>query len=123
MKYCAVLFLVALTACSSGPELPVLGFVQPFTLTAQTGREFRSADSLHGRVWVAAIWSYRHSIWGSKSGDNSPETCGQLVLASSDDDGLTWRAEMANDWDADLFLSIHANSAAPPHLRILPIIC
>lgn len=36
------------------------------------------------------IWSYRHSIWGSKSGGNSPETCGQLVLASSDDDGLTW---------------------------------
>lgn len=41
-------------------------------------------------MWVAAIWSYRHSIWGSKSGGNSPETCGQLVLASSDDDGLTW---------------------------------
>ena len=47
-------------------------------------------DEKNGRVWVAAIWSYRHSIWGSKSGDNSPETCGQLVLASSDDDGLTW---------------------------------
>ncbi|MFR6354038.1 BNR-repeat neuraminidase N-terminal domain-containing protein [Akkermansia sp.] len=47
-------------------------------------------DEKNGRGWVAAIWSYRHSIWGSKSGDNSPETCGQLVLASSDDDGLTW---------------------------------
>lgn len=47
-------------------------------------------DEKNGRVWVAAIWSYRHSIWGSKSGDNSPEVCGQLVLAYSDDDGLTW---------------------------------
>ena len=31
-----------------------------------------------------------------------------------DDDGLIWRAELANDWGADLFLSIHANSAANP---------
>ncbi|MFR4417836.1 MAG: exo-alpha-sialidase, partial [Akkermansia sp.] len=47
-------------------------------------------DEKTGRIWVAAIWSHRHSIWGSKSGDNSPEVCGQLVLAYSDDDGLTW---------------------------------
>ena len=47
-------------------------------------------DEKTGRIWVAAIWSHRHSIWGSKSGDNSPEACGQLVLAYSDDDGLTW---------------------------------
>lgn len=31
-----------------------------------------------------------------------------------DDDGLRWRAELANDWGADLFLSLHANSAANP---------
>lgn len=47
-------------------------------------------DEKTGRVWVAALWSHRHSIWGSKSGDNSPEVCGQLVLAYSDDDGRTW---------------------------------
>ena len=47
-------------------------------------------DEKTGRIWVAAIWSHKHSIWGSKSGDNSPEACGQLVLAYSDDDGLTW---------------------------------
>ena len=47
-------------------------------------------DEKTGRIWVAAIWSHRHSIRGSKSGDNSPEACGQLVLAYSDDDGLTW---------------------------------
>ncbi|WP_300777363.1 sialidase family protein, partial [uncultured Akkermansia sp.] len=28
-------------------------------------------DEKTGRIWVAAIWSHRHSIWGSKSGDNS----------------------------------------------------
>lgn len=47
-------------------------------------------DEKTGRIWVAAIWSHRHSIWGSKSGNNSPEVCGQLVLAYSDDDGLSW---------------------------------
>lgn len=47
-------------------------------------------DEKTGRVWVAALWSHKHSIWGSKSGDNSPEACGQLVLACSDDDGRTW---------------------------------
>ena len=31
-----------------------------------------------------------------------------------DDDGLRWRAELANEWGADLFLSIHANSFADP---------
>ena len=31
-----------------------------------------------------------------------------------DDDSLRWRAELANDWGADLFLSIHANSFADP---------
>lgn len=47
-------------------------------------------DETTGRLWIAAIWSHRASIWGSKSGDNSPEACGQLVLAYSDDDGQTW---------------------------------
>lgn len=47
-------------------------------------------DEKTGRIWVAAIWSHKHSIWGSKSGDNSPDVCGQLVLTYSDDDGKTW---------------------------------
>lgn len=51
-------------------------------------------DEKTGRIWVAAIWSYRHSIWGSKSGDNSPEACGQLVLTYSDDDGKTWAKQI-----------------------------
>lgn len=47
-------------------------------------------DEATGRLWIAALWSHRASIGGSKSGDNSPEACGQLVLAYSDDDGQTW---------------------------------
>ena len=34
--------------------------------------------------------------------------------ADIEDDGLRWRAELANDWGADLFLSLHANSFADP---------
>lgn len=47
-------------------------------------------DDKTGRIWVAAIWSHKYSIFGSRTGDNSPDVCGQLVLAYSDDDGLTW---------------------------------
>ena len=32
--------------------------------------------------------------------------CGDI-----DNDGLSWRAELANAWGADLFISIHANAA------------
>ena len=28
-----------------------------------------------------------------------------------EDDGLAWRSELANEWGADLFVSVHANSA------------
>ncbi|MBL0155617.1 MAG: SCO family protein [Bryobacterales bacterium] len=43
---------VALTGClTSG--LPTFADVPPFTLTAQDGREFRSAESLNGKIWVA----------------------------------------------------------------------
>ena len=31
-----------------------------------------------------------------------------------DNDYLTWRAEMANDWGADIFVSIHCNAFADP---------
>ncbi len=59
-------------------------------LTKGVGDPAILVDEATGRVWVAAIWSHKHSIRGSKAGDNSPEACGQLVLAYSDDDGQTW---------------------------------
>lgn len=47
-------------------------------------------DESTGRIWVAALWSHRHSIGSSKAGNNDPMTCGQLALVYSDDDGITW---------------------------------
>ncbi len=49
-------------------------------------------DPLTKKLWVAALWSKgNRSIAGSEPG-LSPDTTGQLVLVSSDDDGLTWSA-------------------------------
>lgn len=31
-----------------------------------------------------------------------------------DDDYLSWRAELANDWGADIFISLHCNAFADP---------
>lgn len=47
-------------------------------------------DPIKKQIWVAALWSKgNRSIAGSKPG-LSPDTTGQLVLVSSNDDGLTW---------------------------------
>lgn len=49
-------------------------------------------DPANGRIWVAALWSKgNRSIAGSLPGI-SPDTTGQFVVVSSDDDGLTWSA-------------------------------
>ncbi len=47
-------------------------------------------DPVTKKIWVAALWSKgNRSIAGSKPG-LSPDTTGQFVLVSSDDDGITW---------------------------------
>lgn len=47
-------------------------------------------DPVTNKIWVAALWSKgNRSIAGSMPG-LSPDTTGQLVLVSSDNDGLTW---------------------------------
>ncbi|MEZ5399823.1 MAG: SCO family protein [Bryobacteraceae bacterium] len=48
-------FLVVLAVSCSGPSEPlkVYNDVPAFTLTAEDGSEFRSADKLAGKVWVA----------------------------------------------------------------------
>lgn len=47
-------------------------------------------DPFTKKIWVAALWSKgNRSIAGSEPG-LSPDTTGQLVLVSSDDDGKTW---------------------------------
>jgi sialidase-1 len=49
-------------------------------------------DPVTKKLWVAALWSKgNRSIAGSMPG-LSPDTTGQLVLVSSDDDGRTWSA-------------------------------
>ena len=45
--------LLALTGCSSGPDLPSYGVVPDFRLTDQSGAPFDSRQQLDGRVWVA----------------------------------------------------------------------
>ncbi|HEY1021379.1 MAG TPA: exo-alpha-sialidase [Flavisolibacter sp.] len=47
-------------------------------------------DPVTKKIWVAALWSKgNRSIAGSKPG-LSPDTTGQFVLVSSDDDGISW---------------------------------
>lgn len=49
-------------------------------------------DPITRKIWVAALWSKgNRSIAGSLPGI-SPDTTGQFVLVSSDDDGKTWSA-------------------------------
>lgn len=49
-------------------------------------------DPVTKKIWVAALWSRgNRSIAGSEPG-LSPDTTGQFVLVSSDDDGKTWSA-------------------------------
>lgn len=49
-------------------------------------------DPANNRLWVAALRAPRsgHPIFKSLSGTTSPDDCGQLILAYSDDDGATW---------------------------------
>jgi protein SCO1/2 len=48
----SLLLLLSAAACSSKPDLPSLGKVEPFQLTDQTNQAFDSAK-LAGKVWVA----------------------------------------------------------------------
>lgn len=47
-------------------------------------------DQRTGRIIVAALWSMGPRAWNGSGPGLSPEVTGQLVLVTSDDDGLTW---------------------------------
>jgi sialidase-1 len=47
-------------------------------------------DRKTGRVFVAALWSHGNRGWNGSGPGLTPEETGQLVMATSDDDGRTW---------------------------------
>ena len=49
-------------------------------------------DPSNGRIWVMAMRTpdSGHPIWSSSAGTTGHETCGQLYVAYSDDEGATW---------------------------------
>lgn len=47
-------------------------------------------DRHTGTLWVAATWSHGNRSWVGSGPGMEPEETGQLMLARSDDDGLTW---------------------------------
>lgn len=47
-------------------------------------------DPASGRLWIAALWSHGNRGWNGSGPGLSPSETGQLMLAHSDDDGLTW---------------------------------
>ncbi len=47
-------------------------------------------DRGNGRIWVVGTWSHGNRSWHGSGQGMSPEETGQLMLAYSDDDGLTW---------------------------------
>jgi sialidase-1 len=48
------------------------------------------SDRETGRLFVAALWSHGKRAWHGSGPGVSPDETGQLVIATSDDDGATW---------------------------------
>lgn len=49
-------------------------------------------DPVTKKIWVAALWSKGNRSIAGSIGGLSPDSTGQFVLVSSDDDGKTWSA-------------------------------
>lgn len=49
-------------------------------------------DPVTNKIWVAALWSKGNRSIAGSIGGISPDSTGQFVLVSSNDDGLTWSA-------------------------------
>lgn len=47
-------------------------------------------DETTGRLWIAGLWSHGNRAWNGSGPGLEPEQTGQLLLAYSDDDGITW---------------------------------
>jgi len=53
MRLQALALCLVLAACSQPRALPTFNTIPEFTLTSHTGSQFRSAEQLKGRVWIA----------------------------------------------------------------------
>lgn len=47
-------------------------------------------DQRTGRIIIAALWSFGDRAWHGSRAGLAPEETGQLVLTTSDDEGITW---------------------------------
>lgn len=47
-------------------------------------------DPASGRIFVFALWSQGNRAWNGSGPGMTPEETGQLLVTTSDDDGLTW---------------------------------
>lgn len=74
---------------------------EPMRIALDMGREAAFAfdgvgdpcifsDDETGRLFVAALWSHGRRAWHGSGPGITPDETGQLVLATSDDDGKTW---------------------------------
>lgn len=74
---------------------------EPMRIALDMGREPRFAydgvgdpcifsDDQTGRLFVAALWSHGKRAWRDSGPGMTPDQTGQLVIATSDDDGQTW---------------------------------
>ena len=74
---------------------------EPMRIALDMGREAAFAfdgvgdpcifsDDATGRLFVAALWSHGRRAWRDSGPGLEPHQTGQLVLATSDDDGRTW---------------------------------
>ncbi len=74
---------------------------EPMRIALDMGRDRRFAfdgvgdpcifsDDETGRLFVAALWSHGRRAWRDSGPGMTPDETGQLVIASSDDDGKSW---------------------------------
>ena len=74
---------------------------EPMRIAVDMGRDPKHAfdgvgdpcvfvDRKSGRIFVAALWSHGNRGWNGSGPGLTPDETGQLVIATSDDDGRTW---------------------------------
>jgi sialidase-1 len=75
-----------------GPLIVALDYDQqvPNSLGNGVGDPAIVVDQTTGHVFIAALWSLGDNGWNGSGAGMAPAETGQLVIARSTDDGLTW---------------------------------